>query len=187
MSRLVKKGALFFLAVALIWCVASCSAIDKMIYPIEYEELIREYGDLNGIPYEILAAVIKTESGFDPYARSSAGAVGLMQLLPSTAEEMASRMGAVYDAAALTNPETNVAYGSYYLKYLYVNLGENWDTACAAYNAGIGKVSRWLEDERYSDDGVSLKEIPITETEKYVERINKYSQKYKKLYFSKGE
>lgn len=169
---------------ALLLSLCSCGLVDKTLYPIKHTELIKEYGDKYGIPYELLAAVIKTESNFNETAKSSAGAIGLMQLMPSTAEEIAWRLGEDYTTVDITLAETNIAYGSFYLSYLYRNLGEEWETALAAYNAGIGKVKGWLKDAAYSDDGVTLKSIPIAETDNYIKRINKYKGKYKELYFN---
>ncbi len=184
LNNCFKRFALLLaLLFAFVSCV-SCTAIEKCFYPLEHEEFIREYGDLHEIPYSLLAAVIYAESKFDPDAVSTAGAVGLMQVLPQTAKELAGRMGIEYDEKKLYDPETNIAYGSYYLKYLYNNLGKNWKTALAAYNAGIGRVKSWLEDPAYSDDGVTLKSIPFKETRDYVEKIEKSKSKYKKLYFS---
>lgn len=175
------------LALVIVFTFASCGFIRKTIYPLKYRELIEQYGDKYDISYELLAAVIYTESGFDENAVSGVGAVGLMQLMPTTAEEIAWRLGEDYSTVNIKDPETNIAYGSFYLNYLYRYLGENWDTACAAYNAGIGKVSSWLKDSAYSDDGVSLKSIPIAETDNYIKRINKYKQKYKEIYFNSEE
>ena len=162
LSRLFKVFACAAFCLLILVSAASCGFIEKTIYPLNHEELIKTYGDKYDIPYELLAAVIYTESGFDEKAVSRVGAIGLMQLMPSTAEEIAGRLGVEYDESALTDPETNIAYGSFYLGYLYRNLGENWDTACAAYNAGIGKVKGWLNNEEYSDDGLALKAYPLT-------------------------
>ncbi len=180
----IKRLLLLLFAVVIMLGTASCNAIEKCFYPLEYEEYIYKYGEMYGIPYDLLAAVIKAESGFEADAVSDAGAVGLMQLLPATAEELAPKLNIEYDEDMLTDPETNIAYGSYYLAYLYKNLGNNWQTACAAYNAGIGRVKGWLEDGRYSDDGNNLKYIPFEETRNYLERIEKNRNKYTKLYFS---
>jgi len=182
--KTVKRFILCLLALYLGLSLCACGFINKTLYPLNHKELIVEYGDKYGIPYELLAAVIKAESDFNETAKSSAGAVGLMQLMPSTAEEIAWRLGEDYESVDITDAETNIAYGSFYLNYLYQNLGEIWETALAAYNAGIGKVKGWLENSEYSDDGRALKSIPIAETENYVKRINKYKQKYKELYFN---
>jgi len=178
---------LFLILMTLILLLSSCKALEKSLYPIKYEEEIRFYAKLYEIPPELLAAVIRTESNFNPQAVSSAGAVGLMQLLPSTAEEIALRMGEEYNLDAIAELETNIKYGAFYLSYLYRVLGNDWNNACAAYNGGIGNVKEWLDDKRYSDDGVSLKEIPFSETRNYLNRIEKYSEKYKELYFTDEE
>ncbi|MBR6594475.1 MAG: lytic transglycosylase domain-containing protein [Clostridia bacterium] len=176
------------LVLALLLTATSCTAVEKRLYPLEHKELIEKYAEKHGMPPELLAAVIKTESGFDENARSRVGAIGLMQLMPSTAEEIAWRMGVEYDASALTDPETNISYGTYYLKHLYDLLGADWDNACAAYNAGIGRVTGWLKNEEYCKDGKTLSYIPIEETRNYVNKINNYKEKYKKLYFdSEGD
>lgn len=154
------------------------------MYPLDYKETIVKYCDEYSVPYDLLCAIIRTESSFDTHAVSSAGAIGLMQLMPTTAQEIADRLGETFDEDKLYEPETNIKYGCFYIRYLYRNLGENWATACAAYNAGIGRVANWLKDTAYSDDGVSLKDIPIEETKNYVERINKFKIKYKELYFN---
>lgn len=151
---------------------------------MDYKDIIVKYCDEYSVPCDLLCAIIRTESSFDVQAVSSAGAIGLMQLMPSTAREIADRMGETFVEDKLYEPETNIKYGCFYIRYLYRNLGENWETACAAYNAGIGRVSSWLKDTAYSDDGVSLKNIPIEETKNYVERINKFKIKYKELYFN---
>lgn len=180
----LKGVVLSLLAASLCLTLCACGFVDKTLYPLNHRELIEEYGDKYGIPYELLAAVIKAESDFNERAKSSAGAVGLMQLMPSTAEEIAWRLGEDFEAVDITDAKTNIAYGSFYLNYLYRNLGEIWETALAAYNAGIGKVKGWLEDTEYSDDGKTLKAIPIAETENYINRISKYKEKYKELYFN---
>lgn len=185
-SKLLKTVFAFILCVCTLF-LSACTYIQKRVYPLEYSDLIDKYSEENNIPPELLAAVIYTESKFDPDAVSAAGAVGLMQIMPSTAEEIALKMSIVYDGDTLSDPQINIMYGAYYLAYLYRNLGRNWDTACAAYNAGIGRVKSWLADAEYSDDGSTLKNIPISETADYVERINNYKSKYKKLYYSERE
>ena len=182
-----KVSALVLLLLVLLGCIASCKLVEKNLYPINYKDFILKYSSEYEIEPELLAAVIRTESNFDANARSSAGAVGLMQLLPSTCEEMCGRMDIEYSEELMTDPESSIKIGAFYLRYLYNNTGRNWDTACAAYNAGIGNVKKWQKDPNYSTDGVILTQIPIAETRNYVSKINKYKVKYKELYFSEGE
>ena len=161
-----------------------CTQIEYRMYPKEYSKIVSNYAELYGIPEDILYAVIKTESGFDSSAVSSAGAVGLMQLMPETFLWLTNDMTGEHLAEGMIyDPETNIRYGAYYLSMLYERYGV-WETAFAAYNAGPGDVDSWLEDENYSSDGKTLSEIPYKETRSYVKKINKASEKYLKLYYN---
>lgn len=162
--------------------------VEKYIYqkPDEYVEYVEIYSAEFGVPEDLVWSVIKTESGFDSSAVSSKGAVGLMQLMPSTFEWLTDDILREYlGIGMLYDPETNIKYGTYYLSRLYNRFGD-WDTAIAAYNGGEGNVSEWLKDKRYSDDGIKLKtdKIPdsYSETKNYVKKVNKALEKYKKLY-----
>lgn len=151
----------------------------KYLYPVKYKAEVFGYADRYGLPRALVFAVIKTESGFNPSARSAAGAAGLMQITEETGRFIAEKLGAVsYD---LFEPETNVAFGCFYIKYLLTRF-EKTDTALAAYNAGEGNVALWLADERYSKDGKSLAYVPFPETRAYLRKIWKSFEKYKKLY-----
>lgn len=137
-------------------------------YPLRYREEIVHFADIHSVPADLVCAVINAESGYDPDAVSSVGAVGLMQLMPSTAGEIAQKLG--IDEYDLCNPGTNINFGTYYLAYLYRQFN-NWETAVAAYNAGIRNVKLWLKDENYSPDGVTLIKIPFGETERYIKKV----------------
>ena len=138
------------------------------------------------MPETIIYAVIKAESNFDRTAVSSAEppALGLMQLQEETYEWVASYLlKETPSAFDIYDPETNIRNGTRYLAYLYGRFG-NWDTVFAAYNAGPGNVSKWLEDSEYSDDGETLKYIPFKETRGYVEKVNRFRETYERLYYS---
>ena len=158
--------------------VYSC-AEKKYIYPIDYETEVFTYADAYGLPRALVFSVIKAESGFDKNARSSAGAMGLMQIKEPTGAYIARKTGIYkYD---LYDPDTNIHFGCFYLKYLLSRFG-NVRTALAAYNAGEGNAAAWLKDERCSEDGKTLKFIPFAETREYVRKIERSFVKYKKLY-----
>ena len=116
-------------------------------------------------------AVIQTESSFRPTVVSKSGAVGLMQMLPSTYKEQCAKRGADFDAEDLKDPAVNIDYCTEYLKQLYDMTG-SWDLAHLAYHAGIGNVRRWLADPACSSDGKTLDVIPIKASQTYLERIN---------------
>lgn len=125
----------------------------------------------------LVFAVIKAESGFRADAVSGAGAVGLMQLLPSTAEYICECEGMTFEVERLTEEEYNVTLGCLYLKYLLKRFPVE-ETAVAAYNAGEGTVAEWLKNKRYSHDGKSLFAIPYPETRDYVKKIAKFKKIY---------
>lgn len=156
-------------------------------HPLEYTEFVERYSEEFEIPIEMLYAVIKCESSFDSTAVSSVGATGLMQLMPRTLEDMMRRCGEQYDERLLYDPETNIRYGSYYLRYLY-NIFQDWDVVLAAYNGGMGNVRSWLKDSEYYD-GAKLIKYPegFEETENYVKKVNKAEATYRELYFDTEE
>ncbi|MDD5795950.1 MAG: lytic transglycosylase domain-containing protein, partial [Oscillospiraceae bacterium] len=157
-------------------------------YEINYPQKYSEYVDKAARDYDLepalIYAVIHTESGFDASAESSVGARGVMQIMPSSFEWMQSLCGCEgqYTEDDLYNPEICIDYGSYLLRY-FLDLYDNEISAVAAYNAGF-VVGDWLEDSRYSSDGVILDYIPYPETEAYVEKVLSAKEKYNELYFN---
>lgn len=152
----------------------------KTVFPLKYSDAIDRYAEEFDLSEELLMGVIYAESGFDPYAHSGK-ACGLMQITDETAKWIAEKMGIGYYDKMLENPEVNIRMGSYYLAYL-IDYYNNTETALAAYNAGMGNVSGWLKDREYSEDGITLKEIPYGETKRYVERVRKLRKLYEILY-----
>ena len=161
----------------------SGKAIEKATYPMRYREYVEQYAEQNGLNPALVFAVIKTESSFRADVVSSAGAVGLMQIMPSTAEKLAKRLGEETPSAEeLKDPETNIKYGCAMLAWMRGEFG-SMDTVLAAYNAGWGNVKKWLADEAYSSDGVTLHTIPFKETENFVGRVNLAAEKYREIYY----
>ena len=135
---------------------------ERIRYPLRYETIVLAHARNYDLPPTLLAAVIYTESKFDASARSDAGAVGLMQLLPDTAEGIALRTGGgAFVVDDLLDPEINVRYGSWYLRHL-LDRYDDTETALAAYHAGQGNVDRWRRA------GVG---IQFPETRAYVARV----------------
>jgi soluble lytic murein transglycosylase len=145
----------------------------KLRYPLSYEHVIVGHAENYDLDAALIAAVIYRESKFDADAESSSGAIGLMQLLPSTAEGIALNTGgdrfAVRD---LYDPEINVRYGSFYLRRL-LRKYEDTRLALAAYNAGQRNVDEWLE----GNEG-----IPFPETREYVEDVLELRGVYARAY-----
>ncbi len=165
-----------FLADFLIACV------EKQIYPRDYETYVQAASEDYGVPEEIIYAMIKVESDFDSGAVSSAGAVGLCQLMPDTFLWLTDEI--LYEhlePGMLYDPETNIRYGVCYLARLYDRYND-WSLALAAYNAGPGNVDKWLEDSSYADGKGGLKKIPFRETRRHVKKVTDAWKKYEKLY-----
>ncbi len=179
---IVIIAALLFLAKPLLQ--KAVTLIEKKLYPFpeEYRNSVLDYSRTYNLPPEIVCAVINTESSFEPKARSSAGAMGIMQITEDTFEWLQLKLGEEHPAELLYDYNINMKYGCFFLRLLY-NEFQDWDTVFAAYNAGRSRVNGWLDDARYSEDG-KLKNIPIDETSKYIKKVNKAAEIYKKHYFA---
>ena len=174
----LKKAIIGALVLAII--VVAGVFVAKSIFPLKYADAIDEYADEYNLSEELLMGVIYAESGFDASAHS--GKVrGLMQITDETAKWIAGQLKLEYDVEMTKIPEVNIKMGSYYLSYL-IDYYKDLETALAAYNAGMGNVSGWLKDNRYSSDGVTLKDIPFGETKRYVQRVKKLQTVYEILY-----
>jgi soluble lytic murein transglycosylase len=147
----------------------------RLRYPLRYEQIVTGHADNYGLDPALVAAVIYSESKFETDARSAAGAIGLMQLLPETAEGIALRTGGKkFVVGDLVNPEINVRYGSWYLRNLLDKYG-NERLALAAYHAGQGNVDAWQKG------GVG---IQFPETRAYVDKVQRLKRVYASAYFN---
>ena len=155
----------------------------RLWYPLDYQTQVTGYAKQYHLPPDLVAAVIYKESRFKASARSHAGAVGLMQLLPDTAEGIAIHTGGTqFDPATdLLNPDLNVRYGCWYLRHLmnkYRDEPNGSDLALAAYNAGQANVDRWV-DETPPGRRVA---IPYPETRAYIARVMHLRDLYRRAY-----
>ena len=153
-----------------------------LMYPLRYKPLIVQYAAENDLDPALVAAVIRTESSFDPNAVSPVGALGLMQIMPDTGEWIAFRLKEEFDAASLTDAEKNVRYGCWYLMFLSKRYDGDVKCMAAAYHAGSGAVDAWLQNPEYSADGHTLDEIPYQQTAFYAKTILERYEIYKTLY-----
>jgi soluble lytic murein transglycosylase len=155
----------------------------RLWYPLEYEEAIVAEARRQGLDPALIAAVVNTESGFLPDARSSQGAVGLMQVLPETARFVATQPERPSPPPdRLADPEVNIAYGSRYLRYLVDRHG-TVPLALAAYNGGETNLAGWLDDA--ADRGEELEvpsDIPFTETRGFVSKVMEAIPIYQRTY-----
>jgi len=146
---------------------------ERIRYPLHYEQIVRGHAKNYRLDPALLAAVIYQESKFRADAKSSSGAIGLMQLRPQTAEGIAIRTGGThFRVSDLYNPEINVRYGSWYLRHLLDKYGDEKD-ALAAYNAGQRNVDEWRAEG---------KGIQFPETRAYVSRVEHLKHVYARAY-----
>lgn len=154
----------------------------RLLYPLRYQEQIDRYARVNRLDPYTVTAVIYVESGFDPRSTSSAGARGLMQLLPGTAKEAAERLGdSNFDKAKLEDPATNIRYGTWYLRHLRDRYGST-AFALAAYNGGGANMDRWLRNTQGRSESEVIAKIPFRETREFVGRVKKTERTYRRLY-----
>ncbi|ADQ04776.1 Lytic transglycosylase catalytic [Caldicellulosiruptor owensensis OL] len=152
----------------------------KQIYPLKFSESISRYSTEIGVDPYLICAIIKSESNFNQYAVSRKGAVGLMQLSPSTAKWVAQKLKTEYLEDSLYDPDYNIRLGSWYIKYLIDYYSGDTKLAVAAYNAGMTNVNKWLSIRKRST--IEITEIPFKETNHFVKRVFKSYEMYKKLY-----
>ncbi|HEX4747564.1 MAG TPA: lytic transglycosylase domain-containing protein [Gaiellaceae bacterium] len=143
-------------------------------YPLEYEHAIRTYANERDLDPALVAAVIYAESRFDPNVVSSAGAVGLMQILPETGQFIArSTGGEDFVDADLRDPDLNVRYGTWLLAYLHTRYDGDRRSALAAYHAGPSNVDAWRAR------GTA---IAFPETRRYVDEVERLTRVYARAY-----
>jgi soluble lytic murein transglycosylase len=157
-------------------------AARNLALPLSDTRIIREQAAAKDLDPALIAAVIYAETKFDPRP-SPAGAQGLMQILPSTAYYLAHLSGGVsFTASDLADPSVNVAYGSYYLRYLLDHYDGNEMLAVAAYNGGLGNVDKWVARAQAAGRRLSVGEIPFPQTRAYVQRVLGAERAYRATY-----
>lgn len=176
-----------FLIVFIIICIFSCLGIYGYLvytnfkYPFSYKTEIVEYSIKYDISCELVASLINCESGFDKSVISSKGAIGLMQIMPKTAQYICEKLGETYSYESLFTPKFNISLGTYYLNYLKQKFDDETVVLCA-YNAGEGVVSGWLNNSDYSSDKKTLLHIPYKETREYVKNVQNGKRVYAKKF-----
>ena len=156
--------------------------VREITLPLKHDDIIRQQAADKGLDPALIAAVIYEESRFRDQT-SHAGARGLMQITPDTADFIASHSGGYrFKQSDLATPQINIAYGSYYLRYLIDHYGGSETLAVAAYNAGLGNVDRWVEKAGGASEFRSAEHIPFPETRAYVENVMNRRGEYRDNY-----
>lgn len=160
----------------------------RQFYPMLYKAQVEKYAEEYDIDKLYIYAIIKAESNFNEKANSPSGAKGLMQIMDSTAKDIAKTIGtASEDEFDLYNPSTNIMLGTKYFADLLKEYNGNVDLALSAYNAGKGNIKKWIENGIIKEDGSDIENIPFKETNMYVRRIKQNYKMYQDLYSRKVE
>lgn len=160
---------------ALPFALRAPDAVLRTIYPLRYEETIREVSEENGLEPAFVAGVVYTESRFRPNVESHREAYGLMQLLPQTAHFIQAKSGI---RGNYREPRVNLRLGAWYLGYLQERYRGDERLMLAAYNSGEGTVDAWISQEGFD----IAKDIPYKETREYVKNNLEARQIYEELY-----
>jgi soluble lytic murein transglycosylase len=160
-------------------------AVREIALPLRHEDIIRQQAHDKGLDPALIAGVIYAESHFIDGRTSSAGAEGLMQLTPATAQYIANKSGGTaFRVSDLGTAQVNIAYGAFYLRYLMERYGDDVPLVLAAYNAGEGNVDRWIAQARAKDKALDIGAIPFGETRSYVTKVLDARRQYRRQYRS---
>jgi len=150
-------------------------------YPLVYSDLVSRDTTANGLSEGLIYALIRAESGFSPAIKSPAGAIGLMQLMPSTAKATAHEKG-TFDPQRLTLPDYNIKLGTRHFRDLMKDYNGDVIYSIAAYNAGAAAVGRWLKNSKGLKMDEFVESIPYQETRDYVKKVYASAATYRQLY-----
>lgn len=161
---------IIFILIIIAIIIVARELMMKQLYKKEYSEYVSKYSQEYGVEEELVYAIIKAESNFNPDAVSHQNAQGLMQLMYATAEEVAQKNGIQLTEENILDPEININIGTKYISELLKKY-ECMEVALAAYNAGSGNVDKWIKDGVIKSDGSDIENIPFKETNTYVRKI----------------
>lgn len=177
---------IFALTLIIILCTSGVTRVAyRLVYKKEYSEYVEKYSKKYNVDEKLVYAVMKVESNFNVNAESGKGAVGLMQLMQTTAKDVVKQtdieVGNSTIKEILLDSESNINIGTKYLSILLKKY-KNVELAITAYNAGIGTVDNWVEKGILKDDGSDVENIPYLETNTYVRRILRDYKIYENIY-----
>jgi soluble lytic murein transglycosylase len=183
--RLLLLGVVIAAAIAVPALIAPFAdkAVQEVTLPLRHDDIIRQQARDKGLDASLIAAVIYTESRFRDQT-SHAGAKGLMQIMPSTADYIARKSGGTaFVQGDLATPQINISYGSWYLRYLLQHYDGSVVLALAAYNAGEGKVDEWWRIAQAGGEPFRVaSHLPFPETRDYVGKVLDVRVRYRKEY-----
>ena len=185
MKWLIRKRVLLLLLIGLIGVLfLNSNWLARLMYPIQFKEDIRASASNYGVDPHLIAAIIRTETNYSTGQVSKKGALGLMQIMPDTADWIVKQA----DFTNITKdmlrnrPDVSIEVGAWYLQSLHKQFDQNQIAVIAAYNAGPGNVRKWLDSGRWDGRLDTADQIPYGETRHYVQRVIYYYNKYRDFY-----
>ncbi len=186
MKRRLKRKRFILALVAIVLAALFIRSdwLGKRIYPISFQEEIKLSAQHYELDPLLIAAIIRVESNYRLSAVSRKGAVGIMQIMPDTAEWILKKgdFGPITVEDAGTQAHAGIALGSWYVKELNRQFDGDLIKSLAAYNAGPGKVKSWLQQGVWNGEERTISDIPYGETRHYVQRVLYYYKKYQDIY-----
>lgn len=154
-----------------------------ILYPLPHRELVKSASEKYQVDPYLVFAIVRVESKFNRQAKSTAGATGLMQIMPKTGEWIALKMDIKsYQPEMLTQPDYNISMGTWYLSNLDHEFDQRLPLVVAAYNAGRGNVRQWMVNGEWDGTLENVEDIPYKETRQYVVNVIKTYQIYQAIY-----
>lgn len=181
---------IFFAAIVIYFIVTAPTVQRNVFYPFHYRDTVEFYSKKYQVDKYLAIAVMKSESNFTASAISQSGAIGLMQIMPETADWISTQLESTpstaekfsFNAKRLYDPDTNIRYGIWYLSTLEKEFDGNDVLALAAYNAGRGNVWYWIDEYGWDADFDDVDQIPFKETRDYVRKVLHCRTKYQLIY-----
>jgi len=181
-----KRSLVSALLLVIVIVTMSSNPFWRWMYPIDYQTDIQSASTVMQVDPLLVASVIRVESKFRSEDVSHAGAIGLMQLMPDTAQWIAAQINAntsmKITGSNLSDPTHNISLGSYYIRYLSTRFNGNEVAAIAAYNAGPKRVQVWLSTGVWNGKLATVNDIPVGETRHFVDRVFYNYHLYKRIY-----
>lgn len=183
MLRFVKRLFLLLIIAAVVVCLVRSPKFLRLFYPYRYRAVIEANAAEYRVDPLLVLAIIRTESNFKSDAVSAKGALGLMQVMPETAEWIAGQLGMEeLSREDILQPEINIKLGTWYLANLREEFPGSIDVVIAAYNGGRGRVRYWLENGIRSGSYADRVDIPLLETRQFLYKVRTAYKNYQYLY-----
>lgn len=180
MTRKILSLSLF---IAILIIIINYKILLRHYFPTNYNKIVNKYATEYKLDPNLIYALIKVESKFDPLAKSHKGALGLMQITPQTGRYISELLGDKnFNEEKLYDPQVNIKYGCFYVSKLLKDFNNNLDCLLGAYNGGEGNVRKWIKNGGNGEKILKVKDVPFEETKTYINKVKIIYKIYTFLY-----